>query len=174
MNQLSFFTLSEDTFSKVPEQITATSDTLWHLFVDGASRNNPGHSGAGIYVTRNGASFLKNGFYLGIKTNNQAEYYALLIGLFTLQSHFKAGDTLIVYADSLLVVRQIEGVYKINKKELASLRHVAFRMLQSYHGTIQHIMRSENTVADHMANQGIDQKHPLPNDFVQMLKIYGI
>ena len=57
--------------------------TTWKLFIDGASRNNPGRSGAGVYLLKNEKPVYQEGFYLGIKTNNEAEYLALLLGVFS-------------------------------------------------------------------------------------------
>src|SRR5689334_14417576 len=54
----------------------------WQLFVDGASRNNPGDSGAGVVLAKNNKVVFHDGFFLGKKTNNQAEYLACIIGLF--------------------------------------------------------------------------------------------
>ena len=54
----------------------------WAIHIDGASRNNPGKAGAGVVMKKDGEVVSREGFYLGIKTNNQAEYYALLLSLF--------------------------------------------------------------------------------------------
>ena len=54
----------------------------WRLFIDGASKNNPGPAGSGFVLFKNKEIICRQGFYLGTKTNNQAEYYALVLGIF--------------------------------------------------------------------------------------------
>src|SRR5258707_15746433 len=108
MKQLELFGSSSDNSEKVRSE-----KRHWKLFVDGASRNNPGPSGAGIYIVQDEQFFHEYGFYLGKKTNNQAEYLALLLGLFTLKKMVKKGDKVHVISDSLLLVQQIKGIYKV-------------------------------------------------------------
>src|ERR1700733_1037262 len=84
----------------------------WKLFIDGAARNNPGPAGAGIYITKNDKPFKKLGFYLGVKTNNQAEYGALLLGLHALKATWDSRDHLDIISDSQLLVRQFKGEYR--------------------------------------------------------------
>ena len=71
-----------DLFNNDQQSPTTKKPSVWALFVDGASRNNPGPSGAGIYIEKDNILEIKEGYYLGIKTNNQAEYLALVLGLF--------------------------------------------------------------------------------------------
>jgi ribonuclease HI len=148
---------------------------VWNLFVDGASRNNPGKSGAGIYIVKDGKEEVRHGFFLGIKTNNEAEYLALLIGLFLVQKQFKSHDKLVIISDSLLIVKQIEGAYKVRKKELMLFHTLALKIIaQCNKASIRHVLRHHNVHADAMANDGIDKKIPIPNDFMQMLYSNGI
>ena len=73
------------TIRKVKHSVSVKSSLApWEIFVDGASRNNPGPSGAGIYIKTKDEVICKTGYYLGKKTNNQAEYLALLIALLVL------------------------------------------------------------------------------------------
>jgi Ribonuclease HI len=69
------------------------------LFVDGASRNNPGQAGVGIYLLKDGEPVEKQGLYVGVKTNNQAEYLALLLGLLFL----KIMLVLMIWCSSFLI-----------------------------------------------------------------------
>src|SRR5579872_1960103 len=95
--------------------------SVWTLFVDGASRNNPGPSGAGMYIEKDGVLVIKDGYFLGIKTNNQAEYLALLLGLFMVAEHMHGKDQLRIISDSQLLVRQLMGVYKVRQPHLQRL-----------------------------------------------------
>jgi ribonuclease HI len=144
----------------------------WELYVDGAARNNPGPAGAGFYLLKNGKPVLKQGMFLGKKTNNQAEYLALLLGIYYAQQHMGQEDRLIIKADSQLMVRQVQGVYKIKNSALAQL-HAAIRsMLDALNFTIEHVPREENRVADTLANAGIDKKIPVPPELLLVWPVY--
>lgn len=160
-------------FDTAHEEV-ATGHASWTLHVDGASRNNPGKAGAGVYGTCNGKDVFKKGIFLGVKTNNQAEYLALLYGLFSLKKQLKKGDKVSLYSDSQLLVRQLLGEYRVKAPELIQLHKVAVHFLQEIDGKIFHIMREKNPVADALANEGIDKKHPLPHDFAEFLTHHGI
>jgi ribonuclease HI len=146
----------------------------WRLFVDGASRNNPGPSGAGIYVVRDGKEMLKKGFYLGKKTNNQAEYLTLVIGIFLLKKLVKEDETIIITSDSLLLIKQLKGEYKIKNAELKELHGIAMQLLKELTYECCHVLRADNEEADAMANEGVDTKNPLPAGFLTMLKQHDI
>ncbi len=135
--------------------------TKWQLFVDGASRNNPGPSGAGIYLTKNHVKEFAHGFFLGTKTNNQSEYLALLIGLIIAIPKI-AQDHLEIISDSLLLVNQLNGIYRVKNPELQILHHKALTLLSSVTYTVVHVLRAKNVNADEMANLGIDQKIAIP------------
>lgn len=146
----------------------------WRLFVDGAARNNPGPAGAGIYITKNDKPEKKAGFYLGKKTNNQAEYAALLIGLFLLKKMMSGDDHLDIISDSLLLVRQFQGEYRVKHPELKPLHLIAKQLINGTHHAITHVLRENNVMADEMANIGIDEKKPLPQEFLTFLQENGI
>jgi ribonuclease HI len=148
--------------------------TYWKLAVDGAARNNPGPAGAGLCIKADDVVVEERGFYLGKKTNNQAEYYALLLGLFFLKNHIKFNDPVLIISDSLLLVRQVQGAYKVKAPELQPLHAVAKTMLKGMSYTIEHVMREYNTQADEMANKGIDDKIAVPDEFKDMLRSYEL
>jgi ribonuclease HI len=156
------------------EEIKIAPPVAWNLYVDGASRGNPGKSGAGVYIFSSDKKMIKRGFYLGLKTNNQAEYLALLLGLFILKQHAKKGDTLAVYSDSQLLVRQLSGMYRVKSPELAPIHALGLVLLRELRGSINHIMREKNPVADAMANEGIDKKQVVPPDFAEYISRHGI
>ncbi len=107
MKQLSIFNPPS---TKQKDQSEHHHKHPWRLFVDGASRNNPGPSGAGIYVVRDGKEMLKKGFYLGKKTNNQAEYLALVLGIFLLKKLVQSDENIIITSDSLLLIKQLISI----------------------------------------------------------------
>jgi ribonuclease HI len=146
----------------------------WKLFVDGASRNNPGPSGAGMYIEKDNILEIKEGYYLGIKTNNQAEYLALIFGLFILEEHVHAGDTVQIISDSQLLVRQLTGVYKVKQPHLQPLHALCKKYMQKLQATAAHVLRDENTQADAMANYGVDTKNVPPEKYIALLKQHDI
>ncbi len=155
MGQLSLFEQNESEENKV----------IWSLYVDGASRNNPGPAGAGIYILKNAEPFLKKGYYLGTMTNNQAEYNALLLGLFLIDPLWQESDKVHIFADSQLMIRQLQGEYKVVKPTLKVLYQCAVKWLQHKSYSLTHIMREENSIADLLANEGINKKIQIPDDF---------
>lgn len=130
----------------------------WHrLFSDGASRGNPGLAAAGLvlYGGPTGAELFREGRALGILTNNQAEYRALLLGLAAAQ---RLGvERLEIAMDSELIVRQLEGRYKVKHPQLKPLYEEARLALAGFTGwRVQHVPRAENALADALANAALD------------------
>jgi len=152
----------------------ADNQAYWKIFVDGASRNNPGASGAGIYIIKNDRVVEKLGYYLGIKTNNQAEYLALIIGLLFLKEKIAPQDLVMIYSDSQLLVRQIEGAYKVRNPLLLPLYGVVKKLLVPMKYDIAHVMREDNSNADALANLGIDKKILLKSAEVDFLHEHEI
>jgi len=169
MKQLNFF--EECLPSSV---ITKKGGIAWKLFIDGASRRNPGQSGAGIYLFKDEDQIYKKGFYLGIKTNNQAEYMALLLGIFYAKKHISKDDTLYIFSDSELLVKHMKGEYKIKSVELKKLFDLAFVLLDQINYSFCHIVREYNSLADEMANAGIDKKIKVPLEFIKFLSAHDI
>jgi ribonuclease HI len=163
-----------DMFNNVHDTDTKKESSVWSLFVDGASRNNPGPSGAGIYIEKDNVLVIKTGYFLGIKTNNQAEYLALLLGFFILEEHVSAGDTVRIISDSQLLVRQLMGVYKVKQPHLIPLHAACKQKMQQFGATIAHVLRDENVEADAMANYGVDCKQLPPKKYNTLLKHYDI
>jgi len=168
MKQLNIFNLKDN------DQPEHHHKHPWRLFVDGASRNNPGPSGAGIYVVRDGKEMFKKGFYLGKKTNNQAEYLALVLGIFLLKKMVKPDENIIITSDSLLLIKQLRGEYKIKNTELKELHRLAMQLLKELTYECCHVLRADNEDADAMANAGIDTKNPIPPAFLNVLKEHDV
>lgn len=168
MKQLNFFEASSET----PD--AKASEIYWKLFVDGASRNNPGPAGAGLCIKKNEELFAQKGAFLGKKTNNQAEYLALLLGLFYVKKHINPEDLLLILSDSQLLVRQLQGAYRVKEPHLKPLFELAKLMLAHFNYDIAHVLREENTLADEQANKAIDKKTKVPDEFLAMLEQHEI
>jgi len=127
------------------------------IYTDGASRNNPGEAGAGIFIMRDGEPFERIARYLGTTTNNIAEYSAAIIGL-ERAVQLKA-STVKLNADSELLVKQLNGQYKVKNEGLKPL-HAKARDLIARIGSVevQYIPRERNKEADALANRAIDEK----------------
>ena len=127
------------------------------IYSDGASRNNPGEAGAGIFIMRDGAHFEGIARYLGMTTNNIAEYSAAIIGL---ERAVQLGAKSVkLFADSELMVKQLNGLYKVKNEGLKPL-HAKARGLINRIGNVEvrYIPREQNKEADALANRAIDEK----------------
>jgi len=154
---------------------TAASDiNYWKLFVDGAARNNPGPAGIGIVILKNDDPVEQHGFFVGSKTNNQAEYLAFLVGLIRVKKLMNPNDLLQINSDSELLVRHLKGMYKVKNPILKPLFDAAQCLLISLNYDIGHILRHKNKQADTLANYGIDQQKAVPQDILMTLHKYGI
>ena len=146
----------------------------WKLSVDGASRNNPGPSGAGIYLVKNDQVFESAGYFLGVKTNNQAEYLALLIGLVHVRAHMRPCDKLLIISDSQLLIRQLGGEYKVRHENIKHLHRTARTLLSGIAYSLMHVLREDNAHADHLANVGIDTKNTVSSVIMDELTRCGV
>jgi len=128
-------------------------------YTDGASRGNPGESGIGIILKDEiGNTIASHSSYIGKATNNIAEYMALAACLTIVQK--MECKNLVVHSDSELMVRQMNGQYKVKDEGLKRHFQRIQRMLTSspFHFTIKHVPRDKNQEADQLANRGIDTK----------------
>lgn len=144
------------------------------MFIDGASRNNPGLAGVGIFIVKDDKPVEKLGFFIGTKTNNQAEYLALIIGTFYLKKHLTGDDLILINSDSELLVKQIKGEYRVKDSGLKLLYAIAKQLLEPMSFDIGHLLREDNKIADALANKGIDQLIKVPDSIVTQLKQYDI
>lgn len=123
------------------------------VYIDGGSRGNPGPAGAGVYFPGR----VRIAEYLGVGTNNFAEYTALLTAL-----RFAAAmrcDDLRVFSDSELVVKQIRGAYKVKNENIQPLHAVAMGWIRAIpRFRIEHIGREHNKDADRLANDAMDAR----------------
>lgn len=171
MRQTSF--LSEQP-SLTKKTLTDGKAIVWHIFIDGASRNNPGPSGAGVYISSAEEVICKKGFYLKHKTNNQAEYLSLLLALFIANEEAKQREVPTIHfditSDSELLVKQMKGSYRVKNPEIRKIKRVIDRFLTNKPYTIKHVLREQNKIADKLANLGIDKKKQPPAHFITLLQ----
>lgn len=162
--QLSFIATSD-------EKITAPTLTL---FFDGAARNNPGPAGAGVFIKKDKEILYEHGFFLGDKTNNQAEYLALIIGLLTIKKYLSPEDSFTIYGDSELLIKQMTGHYRVKNQTLQHLFNVAYLLSKDLHPAFNYVSRVHNKDADRLANHGIDAKTAIPEPIKRVLHEYHI
>jgi ribonuclease HI len=151
-----YFTFSRD----IPDQ---TADILPSaervvIYTDGGSRGNPGPSASGFVIFDDQKKLLvSKGVYLGITTNNQAEYTALKLALEEVKN--LGAREVTVYMDSLLVVNQMKGIYKVKNRDLWPI-HDAIKQLSSQfeHISFTQVPRELNKLADAEVNKALDEK----------------
>ncbi len=127
------------------------------LRCDGGARGNPGPAGAGMVMedAETNNVLWKQGIFLGVRTNNQAEYIAVYKGVEkALVMGFK---TLHIYVDSELVCKQLNGKYKIKDAKLKEIAYGIMGMLEGFSYVVEHVYREENTAADELANLAMDK-----------------
>jgi ribonuclease HI len=126
------------------------------LYADGAARGNPGPAGIGVVIENERGRVLKEvSQFIGRKTNNQAEYMALIQGL-EAAAEYQA-DAIQIRLDSELLVHQLKGEYKVKSPLLKPLRNQVQKLLTRYKVVgIEHIERQYNRAADRLANRAID------------------
>jgi ribonuclease HI len=127
------------------------------LFTDGGSRGNPGPSASGfVILDKSDNVIFSQGIYLGIMTNNQAEYLALKYGLGKLD--YMGIHEVSVYMDSLLIVNQMNGKFKIKNQDLLVIFTDIKNILKSFKKvTFTHVPREKNKLADAEVNKALDK-----------------
>lgn len=125
--------------------------------VDGACRGNPGESGLGVVVEVPGKEPVEVYEYLGHTTNNVAEYKALLRGL--AEAEALGAAEVVLYSDSELMVRQMNGVYRVKAAHLLPFFEEAKSRAKRFRSArILHVRRELNAHADALANKAIDAR----------------
>jgi len=137
--------------------------------VDGASRNNPGPAAYGVVIRGpDGAAVRSLSRYIGVKTNNEAEYLGLVAALDYATRH---GITkLRVRSDSELLVRQMQGHYKVRSGSLRLLHEQARKLARHFaYLCFEHVHREQNVEADRLANQALDRAGTSATDIAARL-----
>lgn len=131
------------------------------IFADGGSRGNPGPSASGfVILDMEDTVLVDQGVYLGVTTNNQAEYTALKLGL---EEAKKLGAKEIeVYMDSLLVVNQMKGIFKIKNRDLWPIHQAIVDLVRHFKKvSFSHVPREFNKLADAAVNRALDEQEKL-------------
>jgi ribonuclease HI len=131
------------------------------VYTDGGSRGNPGISGFGVAILdQSGRVIHQISRFIGIKTNNEAEYLALIEALTWVRDHQSEFSTIKFYADSQLLVRQINGKYKVKAANIKPLYQLALSLISDIHSpcTFYEILREKNNLADSLANLAMDKR----------------
>jgi ribonuclease HI len=130
--------------------------------IDGAARGNPGPASYGVIIRDGGGELVaKLKKYIGRMTNNVAEYYALIAALDYAESH--GIRSLRVESDSELMVKQMQGQYKVKSEDLRPLFERAKKMSMGFQSfRIDHIYREQNREADALANEALDETSGVP------------
>ncbi len=145
----------------------ATTPSGIIAYIDGGSRGNPGPAACAVVVQDSTGNPLTSFFqFLGRTTNNVAEYRGLLSALDYAQQHPHLKVR--IFSDSELLVRQIQGRYKVKSLDLKPLHAEALRLISRLQGfSIEHVRRERNREADRLVNQALDEAaaiRPGPGD----------
>jgi ribonuclease HI len=149
-------------FTESPAELKATAPAH-QANIDGAARGNPGPASYGV-VIRDGQGELvaKLKKYIGRMTNNVAEYYGLIAALDYAESH--GIRALRVESDSELMVKQMQGQYKVKSEDLRPLFERAKKMSMGFESfRIDHVYREQNREADALANEALDETSGVPS-----------
>jgi ribonuclease HI len=142
----------------LPEAVRPVNrdDDRFHLYTDGGARGNPGPAGIGARLMTAAGDVVEDlADYIGTATNNVAEYQALIAGLEIALD--RGVERLDVFLDSELVVRQVNGQYKVKDAGLKPLHQQACLLLSKFHEVdVKHVRREQNAAADALVNQAID------------------
>jgi ribonuclease HI len=128
------------------------------VYTDGGARGNPGPAAAGgVVVGADGALIAEVSEYLGVATNNVAEYRALIL---TLRRALDEGCRIVdIRMDSELVVRQLEGKYRVKDAKMRPLHAAAVKLLAMFErADVRHVRRDENKLADKLVNAVLDAR----------------
>ena len=138
---------------KISHRSTASAATI---YVDGASRGNPGPSGIGYQIIGvDGRILEQGGQFIGFATSRVAEYYAMKNGI---ERAINLGLKSVRFvSDSLMVINQLNGIFTIKNKDIAAIYNQIQYLLDQFESvSFSHISRLDNQVADHEANRAID------------------
>lgn len=147
--------LSKDLPSSAPR---ASKHNKLKIYADGGSRGNPGPSASGyVIIDENNKIIVDKGLYLGVTTNNQAEYTALKLALENCQ---KLGAKEVdVYMDSLLVINQMKSIFKVKNRDLWPIHDSIKKIAEKFSKiSYQHVPREMNKLADAAVNRALDEE----------------
>jgi ribonuclease HI len=147
-----------DTIDETPTNAMLLDEAK--LYTDGGSRGNPGDSACAFVICKMDDTVVeKSGYYMGVATNNQAEYLGMIKGLE--RARDLGIDKISLFSDSQLVVNQMRGIYKVKNQELAPLHQQLKELANSFERiTFSYVPRELNKTADREVNRILDaQEH---------------
>jgi len=126
------------------------------FYIDGASKGNPGPSGIGVVICREGSTIKNIASFIGKTTNNIAEYTALIYAL--QEGLILKAENIEINTDSQLLYRQIKKIYKIKNANILGLYNQALRLMAAFKQvSIKYIPRKDNRGADKLANKAVKE-----------------
>ncbi len=127
------------------------------IYIDGASKGNPGPSGVGVVICKDGQVLKNISSYIGTATNNVAEYTALIYGL--QEALVLKAESVKVNTDSQLLSHQINKLYKVRNPNILRLYNQALRLISAFKQVrVNNIVREDNVGADKLATQAIKKE----------------
>ena len=129
------------------------------IHTDGGARGNPGPAAVGFVISNSSTQLVKSGRYIGVATNNQAEYHAVLDALsWVVVNQAPQLDNVDMYLDSLLVANQLSGIYQVKTPHLAPLHQAVSQLTAQLPARVafHHIPREQNHSADQIVNIILD------------------
>ena len=138
--------------------IVASRNSTCSIYTDGGARGNPGPAAAGgVILAADGTTVAELSEYLGSATNNVAEYRALAL---TLRRARELGfESAVIHMDSELIVRQLNGIYRVKDPKMLELHSEVRRLLRDFADwKIVHIPRTKNKRADELVNNALDAR----------------
>lgn len=133
---------------------------VFNIFTDGASRGNPGDAGAGVVMYDGKELYEEFSEYLGKKTNNEAEYTAVIRALERLDSMNETKGN--IFADSEFLIKQVNGEYRVKSEKIKPLYEKVQKLLEGKEIKFHWVPREDNSKADSLANKGIDDRKMQP------------
>lgn len=142
---------SQESFPKIYPKLP------YKLNFDGCSKGNPGSAGIGAVLYFDDQEIWCSNKYIGTRTNNESEYMALILGLN--EALLRSINELIVCGDSLLVINQMNGTYKVKNKNLLELYNYAKQLCTNFkYIEFKHVYRNFNKRADKLANLALENQ----------------
>jgi ribonuclease HI len=156
-----FFSIQKSDKNPEPKKIKKVTpslninDNTYSLYFDGCSKGNPGHAGAGAVLYLGSNEIWAKSIYVGNRsTNNVAEYSGMILGMN--EAITKNITELSVYGDSMLVIKQMRGEYKVTSSAMQPLFDKAKLLEKSFSKiSYAHVYRDKNTRADELSNEGL-------------------
>ena len=129
------------------------------IYTDGGARNNPGPAGAGAFILEDRKVIAKVKKFLGNRTNNWAEYEAVILALQEAKRHGLAGREIEMRMDSQLIAEQLSNNYQVKEETLWPQYMKVHNLLVAHfpHTTFVHVPREKNKEADRLVNEAIDE-----------------